>query len=80
MAKPLDFDIHQVIADMQGTCSMLIDALPEGMNEDDLTSEDHEAIDNEIFLCDECGWWCEISEQADTGEDEQKCEDCHGDN
>ena len=73
--RPDDFDVQELINSLQGTCSSIDDHLPEGMNWEDLTNEDHEAIDNEIFLCAECGWWCEISEQVES-DDEQYCRDC----
>ena len=30
-------------------------------------------LDNQIFLCDSCGWWYEIHERNDTG---VFCQDC----
>jgi hypothetical protein len=68
-----DFDVQQLIDDLQGTCTSINDHLPEGMDDMDLTSEDHDVIDNQIFLCETCGWWCEISEQDEDG----NCQDCH---
>lgn len=76
--RPADFNIDEVIKALQGTCTTIDDHLPEGMDWNDLTSEDHEAIDNEIFLCAECGWWCELCEQAEDTDDEPKCTDCAG--
>lgn len=74
MAKPEEFDIHVIIESLQGTCGTLSSAVNEAypdMTEDDLTDEDHQLIDLEIFLCEECGWWCEIGEQHD-----DHCDDC----
>ncbi len=75
--RPADFNIEQLIEDLQGTTSTINDHLPDGMDENDLTSDDHDAIDNAIFYCSCCGWWCEISEMADTDEIDQICEDCN---
>jgi len=74
--RPADFDIHKVIEGLQGTTDSISDHLPEGMDEGDLTSNDYDAIDNEIFLCAECGWWCEISEAAESDDGGEMCRDC----
>ena len=73
--RPENFDIAELIADLQGTCKSISDFLPEGMNQDDLTQNDLSEIDQEIFLCDGCGWWCEVSESNDRG-GENVCDDC----
>lgn len=74
--RPADFDIHKVIEGLQGTTDSISDHLPDGMEEEDLTSDDYNAIDNEIFLCAECGWWCEISEASESDGGEEVCLDC----
>ena len=33
-------------------------------------------IDQQVFLCDRCGWWCETSECNNQDGDEH-CDDCH---
>jgi hypothetical protein len=64
---------NQLIYDLQGTCNELNSFL-ERHNAEDLI--DHipflEYLDNHIFLCDSCGWWCELSEMSDEG----VCSDC----
>ena len=37
-------------------------------------------LDDQIFRCNECGWWCDISEEAseDNDRDELTCSDCCG--
>jgi hypothetical protein len=72
----VDFDIQPLVDALLGTCDRIEDHLPEGMDWDDLTSSDHDAIDNQIFRCETCGWWCESSEEDDNGD----CEDCKYDN
>jgi len=71
-----NFDIQDVIDYLQGTCGNNIDfALGKDgiLNEDftpkypdmtinDLTVDDYNAIDNQIFLCENCGWWCGTDE------------------
>lgn len=34
-----------------------------------------DAIDGQVFECQECSWWCEISEMTDEG----TCQDCRKD-
>ena len=38
-----------------------------------------ELVENFIFNCTQCGWWCETSDMAET-EGEWICEDCHVEN
>lgn len=81
--RPDNFDVQVVIDCLQGTCGDSIQSAldfyyPE-MQEDDLTGVDHQDIDNQIFLCEQCGWWCETSEaheNTDGGGD--LCDDCFG--
>jgi len=75
MRRPNHFNVHELIQALQGTCTTINEHLPDGMTDDDLTEDDHMAIDNEIFLCDECGWWCEVCEMNDTGD--HICNDCN---
>lgn len=67
--------LDEVISDLMGTCSNLKTALDnQGISEDD--QEALEYIDGEIFLCSECGWWCENYER-NSFEDEDICDDCY---
>lgn len=75
--KPADFNVHELIEAVNGTCNTIDDHLPEGMEFEDLTGEDHDVIDNEIFLCNECGWWCEVHEAHETDDGDDICDDCH---
>lgn len=74
--RPQDFDVHELIESLQGTCTTIEEHLPEGMEWEDLTDEDHTQIDLEIFRCEECGWWHEISDMAEDENDEHFCKDC----
>lgn len=70
--RPESFDIQKLIDELQGTCNSLSGVLPEGMDDIDLTEQDHEAIDQRIFCCDTCDWWYEAYEQDTDG----NCESC----
>jgi anaerobic selenocysteine-containing dehydrogenase len=77
--RPEDFNPIKVAEHLQGTCGTLqgaLDDLYEGMNEDELTSDDHQTIDQEVFQCTTCGWWCEISDNVDSESGEMICTDC----
>lgn len=37
-----------------------------------------EALDNELFICAACGWFCGVDELSEI-EDDQVCEDCECD-
>ncbi len=80
MKKISNEEVQEAIDILQGTCDTLDGAIQETtgndeLGEDDLTSEQHNLIDNQIFLCTECNWWCEISEQAED-DNEPICQDC----
>ena len=69
--------IQTLIDYLQGTCK----SLGEGCNdleidEEDLTDDELEELDLQIFNCSQCGWWSEICEDSGTGEGEFICNDC----
>lgn len=73
----------KVAAALTGTCRSMTDALEEcgaeGMDEDLAFCE---ALDDQVFCCTDCSWWCEISEECsdEVGADELICADCAGEN
>lgn len=72
--------IDELIQYLQGSCETLDDGiravLGDEYSEDDLTDEDRQTIDGELFLCAVCGWWYEVCEMSED-EDEQICNDCN---
>jgi anaerobic selenocysteine-containing dehydrogenase len=68
-----------VIDGLRGTCNSL-DSECETHGAPDLV--DHmpflEHLDQEIFACTACGWWCGIDEEVseEIGHDELICRDC----
>lgn len=72
---------EQQIADtiecLKGTCNSLSHCA-EINDLDDMDEELVSAIDQEIFCCTSCNWWCEISEEvsAFVGHPEMLCRDC----
>lgn len=70
--RPKHFDINTIIDSLRGSCQTLDESLPDEMEFIDLTKEDFDQLDGEIFLCEDCGWWCE--EYENTGDN--ICDDC----
>lgn len=74
--RPENFDINQLIEALRDTASVIDWHLPEGMEYEDLTKEDHAAIDAAIFECNVCGWWYEIGELGDDSGHDTICAGC----
>lgn len=74
---PLNNDqMAELVCDLQGTCQSLEEALAkDGFTEDDMSQANHEELDNQLFCCVSCGWWCELCEEAE-GCSEPTCTDC----
>ena len=46
--------IRDIINDLEGTCNTL--------DMEGLTYQELQILDNEIFCCSDCNWWCPIEE------------------
>lgn len=67
--------IQELIEYLQGSCKSMYEACADmEMDEDDLTIEQLQKIDEEIFRCARCGWWYE--QPAEEIDGEWVCEDC----
>ena len=71
-------DYSEIIETLRGTAGGSVSSLVEKLG---LESEEEAicaAVDDEIFECTECGWWCEIDEEAsaDHDLDELTCRQC----
>lgn len=78
-ARHQDRLIHLVIDDLQGTCDDLDTVIErhfgEGQSTATLSSDLLAEVDNHIFRCAQCGWWCELCEAVDD-DDEDVCLEC----
>jgi len=76
--RPTDFDVNKIIETCQGTCTETLQSALDyhypGMQEEELTEDDHNDIDDQIFMCNTCGWWCESSEESEEAVGD--CRDC----
>lgn len=59
--------LDKIIDGLRGQCvhDMEHFAEHEGLSIDDLTIQDCQYIDDHVFYCTMCGWWCDIDELAD---------------
>lgn len=77
--KVTDAQIDEIIEYLHGTCNSLYVAVmyvtDDEYDSDDLTMEQLRKIDDEIFECEQCGWWFDMYEQAEC--DYQVCNYCH---
>lgn len=72
--KPISKERAQEIVDeLNGTCKSIAECLEDGEDDSDpvLTAK----IDDQIFCCSRCDWWCEQGE-AHEGSDGDVCDDC----
>jgi hypothetical protein len=78
--KTIDQLVGEVTDDLRGTCKSLNDVLSSIDREDlENNKEFLDALDEEIFCCDKCSWWSEISEMAEDCGDVFICQECHDD-
>ena len=65
--------LAEVIEYLRGSCRSVAEAEfafdMEGLED---ATDFCQALDDELFMCEGCGWWCERSEEREQG----KCEDC----
>lgn len=73
-------EIQEVIDNLVGTTGELSEALGEYTHmgeEDEPAQASLEAIDEEIFQCEQCSWWMYVGEMS---EDSQVCIECFEEN
>jgi len=81
MYKLSQEEIREVVDYLQGSCKSIEEALIDVTDDkvDGLESLSNwqelcSAIDDVMFLCAQCGWWCEAGDYA-----ENQPDDCNGD-
>lgn len=73
--------LTRIIEYLQGSCETLDNAIKtitenDELDEDCLTEEQLEEIDDHIFNCTTCGWWYEVGECSESDDGEMVCLDC----
>lgn len=71
-------DVGALADALQGTCMSIEDGCEQvGIDHDAMTVEEHQELDGLVFLCDQCGWWCEACEANENpGGGGDLCDDC----
>jgi hypothetical protein len=72
--KKLDLIAH----DLMGQCVYDIEYFCEyyDIDPDTLTVQDYAYIDNIVFNCESCGWWCEAGDYGQDPHDRLICSSC----
>lgn len=69
--------VEQIIEHLQGSCMSFSEACNSfDIESDKLTQEELEQIDDTIFCCEGCNWWCDVGERTLNKDEEPVCEDC----
>ena len=84
MKEPLPEKVlDEIVSRLQGSCDSfdgVVDSVLEehGIEGDSMSlrQDDYYRVDNVIFLCNCCGWWCEAGEAHDQ-DGEDVCGDCY---
>ncbi len=73
MSEPTVEMMREIAEELQGTCGSLDDNLEKrGVDIDLVPAELLDVIDEEVILCETCGWWYESHEVDDDG----NCNEC----
>ena len=63
--------------DLAGTCMNNVESW---LEENSLTNNPpmwfYEGVDEIVFSCEDCGWWCEVGDESSESEDSRICNDC----
>lgn len=77
--------IENITASLRGSTGSLEETINEELGIEiesisDIAGESLEAIDDEIFLCETCGWWCGTDERApaEICDGDDICDECAG--
>jgi len=69
-------DIDKLVHNLRGSSKTLEQGLEvQGLSLEDMTDQDNDALDEEVFKCDTCSWWCDIMYAVDDDGD-RVCTDC----
>lgn len=67
--------ITEICEDLVGQCIFDVGHLVEERHLVQLTREEEDRVDGEVFLCEECGWWCSADEYSSNSEG-LVCDEC----
>lgn len=69
----IETKFNDLVYFLQGSCNTLSEEDNDFLTDNDLL----ERFDDEIFICDECGWWCGDDERSENVD--ETCDECAGD-
>lgn len=77
MATLTDSQLELIVDRLRGQCLLSLEDVLEQMDLDywALDRSDHSRIDDRVFLCDCCGWWCE-TEELNNETSRDLCDQC----
>lgn len=83
MITLIDAQIKEVVESLRGTTGSLEETINEVLGIEiesviDIHTESLAAIDEEVFLCEKCGWWCGTDERSPDENDVDICDECAG--
>lgn len=68
--------LNELVQRLEGTADYLGFAMRELFGTEDLDVKSCEALDEQIFQCETCGWWMEHSEMTENPDKDWNCRDC----
>ena len=68
---------EQCYEELVGTAGFIDPSIWAEDNGHDVTLDFYQEIDNLMFLCELCGWWCEIGDMHEN--EDQTCSSCGND-
>lgn len=81
MVKLAVYDINRLCDYLEGTCKSLNEACSDlDIDVDDLTTEQLEGLDGQVFCCATCGWWSEVADMGQCADGELTCRECENEN
>lgn len=69
--------LEAVVERLRGQCIIDMEQALEEVGQT-LTPENEQLLEARVFLCDECGWWCDV-EELNNETDRNMCDDCSED-
>lgn len=83
MTKLTREQVDQIADTLRGQCARSLEEVVKedhGIDPDDLDIEDHLALDEKVFCCEKCGWYCDIDELSERADGNTLfCDECEDD-
>ena len=71
---------HCIIDELQGTCKTIEEICDYyEVDPDEFLDKFASELDEQIFNCDRCGWWCEVGDYGNSEDGMSICSNCEED-